>query len=310
MDTSILIPGYTKQGFSWTRSKLYRGAARIDNKNGVVGHVAGATVKILSKASESVEVPIRTIEDIALFMINLVGATFSKGCRKNMNYNVCCLGKDLCDIAMTALIISSKFLIQVVVIYHICTAILNGANNAKEKSDYNMKRFYRVRAIRKHGYSTVQRLDNILGTSKYRSELLLEVYKKISKFKTEDFIKFINKLEKEQKKQDSSRPATSSNSSDWVCPEILKNDDSFTAKHIKRILRLSYNVSTRNMTKYQLKTYLCNLLDVGLNSTENEMDRTWRRLNLLLHPDRNNENTYREEASGIINVVHTEYKSK
>ena len=64
------------------------------------------------------------------------------------------------------------------------------------------------------------------------------------------------------------------------------------------------------MTRYQLKTYLCNLLDVGLNSTEIEMDRAWRRLNLLLHQDRNNENTYSEAASGIINVVHTEYKSK
>lgn len=309
MDTSILKPGYTIQGFSYARSKLYQGAAWIDNKNGVLGHAAGATVKILSKASEYVEVPIRTIEDIALFMINLVGVTFSKGCRKNMNYNVRCLGKDLWDIAVTALIISSKFLIQVVVIYHICTAILNGANNAKEKSDCNMKRFYRVQAIRKHGYSTVRRLDNIL-TSNCRSEFLLEVYKKINKYKTEDFIKYMDKLEEEQEKQNSSRSATSSNSSDWVCPEILKNDDSFTAKHIKRILRLSYNVSTRNMTKYQLKTYLCNLLDVGLNSTENEMDRAWRRLNLLLHPDRNNENTYSEAASAIINVVHTEYKSK
>lgn len=84
---NCLVPGHVQQPFSYFRSALYDNAkkyAEVKGKTSPQAITVIGSVALLSKVSEFIELPFKIIEDVALTIINLIGAIFNKECRGHL----------------------------------------------------------------------------------------------------------------------------------------------------------------------------------------------------------------------------------
>ncbi|NGX41938.1 MAG: hypothetical protein K940chlam7_00212 [Chlamydiae bacterium] len=312
MNTLNLTPGYVTQGFSVARAELFHAAEWANEKHHVAGYIAGVTAKLLSKGTEYLELPVRIIEDVALTIINLVGATFKEGCRKNLGHCFRCLGKDFYDSLITAPIVCIHWLTAAVAGYHIVNAIYDFNPKLQQTEDYHRVDFYRVQVMRKHGHEALKSLDDLLP-SKLRDKdpsILLNLYKQTLQFDSEKLKIFIDGMKEEQKSHKAEVPEGSTEvNNGWDCPEELKRDNSDMGKVTKRILGLSYNIDLSKLTKLKLKIkgLLCNMLNIHYTSGDDKIRKQKNALIVLLHPDKSENNENYRKAFEVLLETHRAY---
>jgi len=97
-------PGYTHQAFSLFRACLWKGSEEANRQERLIGFPLRPVVYLVSKGSEYAEVYPRTVEDVALAAINLVGVAFNERCRRNLAESVVWVGTDLLMIGWQTMI--------------------------------------------------------------------------------------------------------------------------------------------------------------------------------------------------------------
>lgn len=152
LNTNALVPGYTKQGFSYARSAIFGFA---EGKDIWIGR--GAI--LLSKASEYIEIPFRLVEDAALIAINALGSFFNEGCSKNLNGHLTnCVLSDIKDVAIVWLLSWSTMIKVFTVIYHLSSIFDSKGHDFGNLKKEQLEAYYEMGVIRKHGYNNIQKL--------------------------------------------------------------------------------------------------------------------------------------------------------
>lgn len=200
--SSILVPGYTVQGFSCLRSKIYETAEKIQPKHPVPKFMVGFTAVILSKTTEYVEIPFRLVEDIALGLINLVGAIFSKGCRQNLNgYMGKCFAMDVMDILLLTYVAFVPPTLLLVAAYHFLEAALQ--HDVKKLKDGQENVYDQIKALRKFDYKSLQIFEIAVNIQHSLDKLtdLEDAMEDAKSTKTKkDYVKAKNLLEESPRK--------------------------------------------------------------------------------------------------------------
>jgi len=150
MMTNPLFPGHTQQAFSLFRAGLYAGVVPIKEKNPLLGKSVQVLTYLLSKGTEYLEVPIRTIEDVALTAINLAGALFSTTCQKNLPNCVVFLAADVLDLGTTALVLYFPLLRTITIAYHILCALNEMSADPSVISNNMLMPFDRIKLQREN----------------------------------------------------------------------------------------------------------------------------------------------------------------
>ncbi len=181
---------------------------------------------------------------------------------------------------------SFKLIAGAFIIILIVGSVFDSKIDFNKKSDEELIDFYRMKAMRIHGYDNFNKIEKLMSfksLSKTKNpELFLDFYKLLVNTKKDDFDDVYKKFKKENDKKRSSEGS----SKEWVCPEGLEGDTSDSAKHVKRILELSNDMDPSKMTKRQLKSYLCGLLDIDSISTEAIIKAKYKIAIVLIHPDK------------------------
>src|SRR5690606_7425913 len=101
---------------------------------------------LLSKGTEYLELPLRTVEDIALTLINLAGAVCNAGCRRNLRACGHALSLDTAEGIITLAILRFRWIGVAVLGYHIAGAVLNLNPKPKNEADRQMLAFFKIKA--------------------------------------------------------------------------------------------------------------------------------------------------------------------
>jgi hypothetical protein len=298
MDAAHLTPGYVKQGFSYARCGLYKGANWTSTKSSTAGYLACIPAALISFATTYAELPIRIIEDLALTAINLVGAIFAKGCHRNLNYSFRCIRDDISDSFSALLIFYFKWVTAAIAYYLAIQAILNKNSYLKNSADFHLTAVYRVKAIRKLGYPAIQKLETYIPKTARQliaSRSFLELYKKLCRLNTEEFEAFAAGLKTPLKNP-------------WECPEELKNDFSEHAEIAKRVLQLCHEVDLSKMLPSPIKAHLCGLMALPTDTTDKNIESKKKKMSRLLHPDKNEGKTCYNNALAALNTTFDAWK--
>lgn len=312
--TDSLVPGYVIQGMASVRAGLWTCAAKVSEKSRIAGNITTVPVYVLSKSTEYLQCPLQTVENIGLTAINLVGATFSKGCRNNLDYCRVRLVSDLFDTWVSLIVAANVALGQVFfsmfAAYHALKLSMHLQQNNHQRLDqqanYHMAQFVRIQAIRLHGYENIKKCDSLFpNTNLGLYKLLLDVPK-------DQFDEFYTNLKAEFEKNKTEN-ASSIPLQPWECPEDLKADNSALAETIKHILKTSHGVELNKMTTQERKEYLCKLLELPItDATDRNIKLKKVALLLKLHPDKAGEvlGKHATTATQLLNQALQAYEKK
>lgn len=159
---SYLYPGYTVQAFAAARNSLSSSHEQISTRSPSLGRALQLSAHYLSSASIYLELPLSLIETTGLLVINTVGSLFSSSYRPNV---FCCVESILYDIPKVALLgtaLYSSLVRRILIVYHLTLHPIR-TRVGRNGMAIDMCRYYRVGAIRRHGWKPIFDYERFVG---------------------------------------------------------------------------------------------------------------------------------------------------